>query len=171
MDILFSRSPARTKGQRKYSSFGRSKQSPGATIGASIISQINNTGRCKREVSSRARWGESEERKRGARRERARKREGGKTKGVARAGQRHARSLARPRTNAYAQAPTSQLVKNSCGRNVDKAADELNVRLPRAVARKASEFLHPVSLARAPRGRRRSTPMRGDYHGDCYCAR
>lgn len=84
-------------------------------------------------MSSKVRWGESARAAPGRQRERARKREGGKTKGVANVSERASErdndtrslTLVHAQTNAYAQAPTSQLVKNSCGQNV---GDELNVR-------------------------------------------
>lgn len=112
-------------------------------------------------MSSKVRWGESARAAPGRQRERARKREGGKTKGVAnvsgRASERdndtRSLTLVHAQTSAYAQAPTSQLVKNSCGQNV---GDELNVR---PGGENGRVFLSSVAPA-----------IHGDYHGD-YCAR
>lgn len=83
-----------------------------------IISQINNKGRCKRGVLESTMGGESrrdrekesaKERGRENKRSSERERASGTTRSL---------TLVHARTNAYAQAPTSQLVKNSCGRNV-----------------------------------------------------
>lgn len=102
-------------------------------------------------MSSKVRWGESARAAPGRQRERARKREGGKTKGVD--NDTRSLTLVHAQTSAYAQAPTSQLVKNSCGQNV---GDELNVR---PGGENGRVFLSSVEPA-----------IHGDYHGD-YCAR